>query len=105
MWLPRELLGKKAQSHRENASMLFRALRRLVVSTSKTTFRRAQTVAPVKTFRPGLEMLEGRLAPAVDMWTGTVDNNWTTPGNWSLGHAPATTDVAQFTNNSSVHST
>jgi hypothetical protein len=58
-------------------------------------------------FRPGLEFLESRLAPAVDMWTGAnyqVDNNWSDGANWSLGRAPTSAEVAVFTSDSSVKS-
>jgi hypothetical protein len=51
-------------------------------------------------FRPRLEVLEDRLAPVVDTWTGAnhaVDNNWSDAANWSLGHAPGSGDIANFT--------
>jgi hypothetical protein len=52
-----------------------------------------------------LETLEGRLAPAVDMWTGAVNQSWSNGGNWSLHRAPLLGDVAGFTYNSSVKTT
>jgi hypothetical protein len=55
----------------------------------------------------GLEVLEDRLAPAIDVWTGAnfaVDQNWSDGGNWSLGVAPTASDVAAFTNNASTRS-
>ncbi len=55
--------------------------------------------------RPALETLECRLAPAVDIWTGAVNQNWGTGGNWSLHRAPLSSDVAQFTYDSSVKTT
>jgi hypothetical protein len=54
-----------------------------------------------------LEALEDRIAPSVDTWTGAnfaVDKNWSDGANWALGHAPGSSDIAQFTNNSSVKS-
>ena len=40
--------------------------------------------------RPHLEALETRLTPSsgTATWSGAVDSNWTTPGNWSGGTAP-----------------
>src|SRR6516162_7829805 len=42
------------------------------------------------TYRPLLEVLEGRLAPAVHTWTGGggANNNWSESANWS-GGAPS----------------
>ena len=35
------------------------------------------------TFRPLFDILEDRLAPAVDIWTGVTDGNWNNPSNWN----------------------
>jgi len=29
-------------------------------------------------------------------WTGAIDTNWSTPGNWSTGEPPGTSDTAEF---------
>jgi hypothetical protein len=58
-----------------------------------------------RAFRPQLEILPSRIAPSVDLWTGAnhdVDINWSDGGNWSLGHAPGSGDIADFTNNSNA---
>src|SRR5438046_373522 len=39
-------------------------------------------------YRPCLETLEDRLAPAGHFWTGASSNLWSSPGNW-LGGSPA----------------
>jgi hypothetical protein len=52
-----------------------------------------------------IELLEDRLTPSVDMWTGAnyqSDTFWSDAQNWSLGHSPGASDTAWFTNNSSV---
>lgn len=42
-----------------------------------------------------LETLEDRLAPATHTWTGAADGiNWSNPGNWQEGTAPAGTAAA-----------
>ncbi len=49
--------------------------------------------------RPGLEVLEGRLAPnsSLEVWTGGgADTNWSTAANWSLGRAPRAGDDLVF---------
>src|SRR5262249_21560145 len=33
---------------------------------------------------------------ATNIWTGAVNNDWTDPGNWSLGHVPTGTDDIQI---------
>jgi hypothetical protein len=51
-------------------------------------------------FRPRrfrVQRLESRIALATDFWTGAVDNQWSTPGNWSLSYAPGPGDTADFT--------
>jgi hypothetical protein len=42
---------------------------------------------------PHLEALEDRLAPAVKLWTGTVDSNWWNAKNWN-GGVPGQSDIA-----------
>jgi autotransporter-associated beta strand protein len=49
--------------------------------------------APVKRrpqtrFRPRLETLEDRLAPATHVWNGFNSDSWSDPGNWSQGGSP-----------------
>ena len=51
-------------------------------------------------YRPRLESLEGRLVPAVDVWTGAnnaIDLNWSDSKNWSLNAVPGASDTAEFT--------
>jgi hypothetical protein len=89
--------------------MFSASLRRLIASLSRTylgvcrpTGRRHR-----HRFRPEIECLEGRTTPSVDMWTGAnfqMDPNWSDGANWSLGHAPTSSDVALFTSNNSVKS-
>src|SRR5579875_269427 len=58
-----------------------------------------------RAFRPQLEVLPSRIAPSVDLWTGAnnqVDIHWSDGGNWSLGRAPGSGDIAQFTTNSTA---
>lgn len=55
-----------------------------------------------KTFRPRLESLEDRLVPAVNNWLGTVDGNWNTAGNWSLGNVPTVQDDVVFRSQNNV---
>jgi hypothetical protein len=44
-------------------------------------------------FRPCLEALEDRLAPAIVSWTGLAgDGNWSTPANWSSRAVPTAAD-------------
>src|SRR5579884_747979 len=58
-------------------------------------------------YRPRLRMLETRLTPSIDTWTGAnhaVDNNWSDGLNWSLLAPPGVNDTVDFTNNASVQS-
>src|SRR5262245_33000046 len=43
-------------------------------------------------FKPHLEALEVRLAPATNSWTGGATGSWAVAGNWSLNHAPTSGD-------------
>jgi len=43
-------------------------------------------------FRPVLEALEDRLAPAVVNWIGSGSGNWDNAANWSSGNVPGPTD-------------
>src|SRR5579883_169091 len=55
-----------------------------------------------RTVRPHLEILPDRILPSVDIWTGAnhgVDINWSDGKNWSLGRAPGSGDIAEFTGN------
>jgi hypothetical protein len=49
--------------------------------------------------RPELELLEGRVVPALVTWTGAspTDNNWSDPLNWSPQQVPGPSDTAYFT--------
>src|SRR5438094_490119 len=67
-----------------------------------------------RSFRPRLERLEDRLAPATTVnWTGAALNfDWDTAGNWDSGEVPGVTDhdvnvvIDYGTNNFTVvHST
>src|SRR4051794_5949305 len=49
--------------------------------------------------RPCLLRLEERCVPAAIAWTGNVDNDWGTAGNWQGGAKPGVDDVAVFNNN------
>src|SRR4051794_17290162 len=61
--------------------------------------RRAQSVQPKQSlarsfFRPRLEELEQRLAPATHTWTGTAGTLWPNANNWTGGApAPGEADV------------
>jgi hypothetical protein len=89
--------------------MFSASFRRLIALLNRSHLPTSRSAAAPRKrgFRPQLEFLEGRIAPAVDMWTGAnfaVNNNWSNGANWSLGHAPGAGDVALFTSNSSVKS-
>jgi hypothetical protein len=43
--------------------------------------------------------------PVVKTWTGAVDANWSTAGNWSPAGVPATNDTIEFSPNSTVNLT
>jgi autotransporter-associated beta strand protein len=58
-------------------------------------------------FRPTVEVLEDRLAPAIVDWIGPAGGNWSTAANWfnestSTNVAPTASDIATF---SSAHNT
>ena len=55
------------------------------------SFRRRQR-------RLGFEALEQKRLMSTDVWTGTVNSNWSNPGNWSLNQVPGSTDTAEFQN-------
>jgi hypothetical protein len=77
-------------------------LRRLIASLSRTYLQVCRPT-PRRTrnsFLPQIEIRESRTTPSVDVWTGANQNtdlNGSDPRNWSLGHAPTSTDIAQFT--------
>ena len=53
-----------------------------------------------RSFRPLVNQLEDRLAPATDIWTGVAgDSLWSTPLNWSTGVPTAGQDVSLSTAN------
>ena len=61
---------------------------RRATATRRTPANRRATTR----FRPRLEALEDRLAPAVLVWTGATNNSlWSDPGNWEEGKTPYTT--------------
>src|SRR5256885_994324 len=63
-------------------------LRRWMADTSRP---RAHRVSPGARFRPTLDSLEDRLAPA--SWTGNAgDFNWNTATNWSGNAVPTSAD-------------
>jgi hypothetical protein len=81
--------------------MFRRSLRGFVALLNRTYLHVGRPTARLRrrTFRPELELLEGRIVPAVDVWTGAnhaVDNNWSDGKNWSLLRAPTSSDVASF---------
>jgi autotransporter-associated beta strand protein len=43
--------------------------------------------------RLGLELLEARITPTTDAWTGAVSSNWAVAGNWSNGVPVAGEDL------------
>src|SRR5262249_20801977 len=84
--------------------------RRLVARKSPVVARRRGAAPRGKTlFRPRLEPLEDRLAPAMHVWSGAVSELWSDSRNWSSGGTPngehaadiifPATDVALFTSN------
>src|SRR5262245_35120935 len=52
--------------------------------------------APVTWAAPNVEALEERIVFATRVWTGAVDANWMTPGNWVGGVAPQADDNLLF---------
>ena len=44
------------------------------------------------TFRPLVDLLEDRLAPAAVLWSAPAGGNWDNPGNWSSGKVPSSGD-------------
>jgi RHS repeat-associated protein len=66
-------------------------------SASDRRGRRRRPTRPLKTFLPGVEILEGRLAPAIVTWTGLgTTNNWSQAANWSTGKVPTAADTVVF---------
>lgn len=61
------------------------------------TKARSRSGLPTRSFRPQLESLDGRLAPAVVAWDGGGgDHNWTTAANWVGDAAPSAGDELSF---------
>ena len=83
-------------------------LAKLVDWKSRPAKRRRSRGTRASTYWIWFEPLEDRFAPAntTYRWTGAIDNNWTTAGNWTVisgndaTFPNATTDIAQFTNSS-----
>ena len=44
-------------------------------------------------FRPRFEQLEDRSVPATHVWSGAVNANWSTAGNWSSGGVPTSNEA------------
>ena len=64
--------------------------------SKQDTAGRRGTVRPSR-FRPRLEVLEGRIAPATRVWDGGGANNlWSTAGNWAGDVAPKSGDDLVF---------
>src|SRR5262249_42884601 len=59
-----------------------------------TATRRAPASRRAARFRPRLEPLECRLAPATLTWTGAVSELWSDYRNWAGGITPSTTPEA-----------
>jgi hypothetical protein len=70
----------------------------MIVARLRQLLQSALSMRPSKSSRRlGLEALEGRLAPATDVWTGLgADAHWSTAANWSLHKAPAAGDDLVF---------
>jgi hypothetical protein len=94
MSLDRNLRFRPAQ---EDAMFrnLFDKLRRLreTIFDVETPSRRAPQ--PGRRFRPRVESLEAREVPALCVWTGAVDDQFDTVGNW-LGGVPQAGDDVMF---------
>src|SRR2546430_987569 len=76
--------------------MLRTWLRRLANPKSRASGRRRPTLPGKLPRRLQLEFLEERLAPALHIWTGAIDNLWSKPGNWGfLQGAPTPGDLTQ----------
>jgi hypothetical protein len=54
--------------------------------------RRRRLPGRPASYRPRLETLEDRLAPANIFWKAAVDGNWSDASKWSAGHAPLAGD-------------
>jgi len=66
-----------------------RALRFRKNSPQPSTARRAAVKRrPQSQFRPRLELLEDRLAPAAHVWSGAFSSLWSDVRNWSIGGSP-----------------
>src|SRR5579871_6603957 len=76
---------------------LFGGSRKTNSSTVKSRKAAATKAARPSNFRPLLEQLEDRLAPATDIWTGANGANFNNPGNWAAGTVPVAGDDLVFT--------
>jgi hypothetical protein len=97
--------------------MLSSLLRRFVPWTSRPSQRRrCLNRGPAVYFRPRLEELETRTAPATVTWTNAAGGTWETASNWSTGALPGPADdvvisglnfgavVTHASDNTSIHS-
>src|SRR5262245_26725862 len=75
-------------------------IRRLFARTPRSQRRNGPRQAPDARFRPTVEALEDRLAPATLTWVGDVDANWNTNNagntNWSGDVLPHSGDTLVF---------
>jgi hypothetical protein len=81
----------------------------LVESLTRFCRRKSRSRArrPVRRVLPGVELLEDRTTPSVDIWTGanqSVDTNWSDSLNWSSG-VPTSSSVVQFTQTANLNTT
>ena len=74
-----------------------RLLKQLWLKRSASGRRGKHQRGRAQRLRPHVELLEIRLAPAVDHWTGLGGNtNFSTPGNWDTNAVPAVADTIVF---------
>jgi hypothetical protein len=73
--------------------MLF-ALRTQWAKKLRQALARAHPASPARAARPGVEALEAKVVPSVDVWvaSGAVPVSWGNPAAWSLGAAPRAGD-------------
>jgi autotransporter-associated beta strand protein len=84
----------------EGHSMFLNSLRKWTKRKSSAVRQGRRAATPRKqSFRPRLEALEDRLAPATHNWTGlsTDSSNWSDAANWAGNVAPSPGDDLIFT--------
>src|SRR5438093_280664 len=59
-------------------------------------FSRRKTTKRPLSFRPCLEVLEDRVTPTAQTWTGAAGLFWSDPGNWASGQRPNSGDDLTF---------